>query len=713
MGLAPLYRRTLAGLLALASTAASSQPEPAADSTVLPLDEPAPALESSGEDDQAGDTETLAESLVELRDNPLDVNTASADELSRVPGIGPVAARAIVTRRRAYGPIARLADLQAASILTAGALVVAGPYLSVGAAAELPEPPALSARDVYRGLRLVITQRLQARLDIPQGYLGTDSARTYRGSPIRVYTRAQARYGRNLMLNLTLEKDPGEAFSDRALGYDHVSAGAGLMRTGRIEALVVGDFVAAFGQGLVLASGAGMGKGSETTRGPVRRGRGLQTYGSADENRYLRGAGATVAVTPWLLASTFASRRRLDASLAAPDSSDLAAGDFPPGTESVVTSLSADGLHRTPSELSRRGALGETLLGGALEGRFDGRRLDARIGAVGYRSRFDMPVAGTERPDARYGFRGDVAGAIGLYGDLRTDRYHAFGEVARDAGGAMSGVAGAGATLGPGSELLVVARRYPREFVTLHGHPFGERNGAGQNETGIYAGALVASGRWTVSAYADLYRFPWLRFNLPRPSSGHEWFLLVEYRPARWLRAYAQARGETRESGVTTGGTATGSLVGSLLADMRRTVRLHADFEASRSLRLRARIEAAHARTGLDPASRGTLVFHDVRYVVRPGFRVDARVTLFQTDDFESRLYQLEGDVAGAFTLPVLQGRGTRAYVGVTLQPMDHLTLQGRVAATFLEDTRRIGSGPDEIEGSRAGDVSVQVKWSV
>ncbi len=688
-------------LLAAADAAGAQDPPPNDSSAVESADL---ALEGLAEERDGDDAEAVAESLADLRDNPIDVNTADAGELSPVPGIGPTAARAIVARRRAYGPFASLDELQSTSVLSRDALAAARPYLVAGAGRTRGRV------ETADGRRVVITQRLQARLDLPHGYRGDDSSRAYPGSPMRLYTRAQARLGQHVALNVTLEKDPGETFRGRSFGYDHVSASAGLRRLGRLETLVVGDFVAGFGQGLVLARSAGMGKGSDPTRGPTSRGRGLQPYGSADENRYFRGAGATVAVTPWLSATAFGSRRRRDASVALPDSADLADGDLPPGTETIATSLGGDGLHRTPAELARRGMLRESVGGAAVEARLDGPIVDVRLGAVGYHSRFDLPVAPAMRPDSRFAFRGDATGAVGAFADARTNTYHAFAEVARDAGGAVAAIAGAGVSLAPGSELLVVARRYPREFVSIHGAPFGERN-VGQNEHGAYSAARVQAGSVTVSGFADVYRFPWLRFNVARPSTGYEWLMLFEYRPARWLRASAQARGESRDAGADVAGGTNGSVVGGLARERRRTVRLNAEFDASRSLRLRTRVEAARAGDD-DTASQGTLVFQDVRYQVRRWLRVDARITLFQTDDFASRLYQLETDVAGAFTLPVLHGRGTRAYVAVTLHPMARLTLQGRLAATFLEDTRNTGSGPDAIDGARVADASVQIRWA-
>ncbi|MBZ5527398.1 MAG: helix-hairpin-helix domain-containing protein [Acidobacteriia bacterium] len=42
---------------------------------------------------------------------PVNINTATADELQQVPGIGPVTAEKIIHMRRAYGRFKRVDDL--------------------------------------------------------------------------------------------------------------------------------------------------------------------------------------------------------------------------------------------------------------------------------------------------------------------------------------------------------------------------------------------------------------------------------------------------------------------------------------------------------------------------------------------------------------------------------------------------------------------------
>ena len=718
-------RRAVLALL-LGPLAASLAPAPAAqvaDSTALPTDGAADDLEALLEDETAGDPTVLLELLEGLADDPLDINRATAAELAQIPALGGGLAAAIVRQRLAVGPFRSLPELQTVPGLTPEVYLAARPYLSIGerldataaAAPRFPEAPRFGS--VARGLRPRVTQRVQRRLNAAAGFLGPDSTRAYPGSRDRVYTRVQALYRRQVSLNLTLEKDPGERFhwdpETQTYGYDYLSAHAAILDAGRIDALVVGDFVAEYGQGLALWRAAGFGKGPDAVGGPVRRGRGIRPYGSVDENQFFRGAALSLALTPRVYASAFASRRLLDARILEPDTLGGLGPDLPQEASGAIGSLTLDGLHRTPTEIARKDAVGETLAGGGVEYRLSTSSVEATAGVVGYAARFDAPLGEGTRPDNRFGFAGREAAMLSAYADAQTRAGRAFGEVARGPSGSVGALGGVQAELGEGADVLLLARHYPRSFTTLHGYPFGERNGVGQNETGVYAGLrLRPSAKWTVAAYLDQYRFPWLRFSTPRPTRGHEALLFVEHAPRRWVRLSLQARTETRERDVDALGPVPGSALEGVAPETRQTVRVQAEWSANRRVRFRARAEAVRfvPRASGEPTQTGGLLFNDVRWQARRGLRLDARLTLFSTDGFASRLYTYENDLTGVFAVPVLFGRGARTYLFATVEPLAGVQVQAKVGTSLFRDRRSIGSGAGRIEGSRTTDVGLQVR---
>ena len=727
----------LALLLVPLAAHAQDVPGVPADSTGLPADSTlSPDLDATFEalleDDADGDPTELLELLTDLRDNPIDVNTATADELATIPAFDPLLAADIVRTRDANGPFTSLPQLRSISGITAQVYLDARPYLTIGprlrtsgAVTNGRFPRAPRPSEVLSGLRYTGIQRVQRRLDRQDGYVldPTDSTRAFAGSPERVYTRLTATYRRQFSANITLEKDPGEAFAfdggTNTYGFDYVSAHVALLGVGRIEALVLGDYVAEFGQGVALWRASGFGKGPDAVGGPVRSGRGIRPYGSVDENNFFRGAALSLALTPRITATAFASRRARDATVDTL-TFDVSDPDIPANAidGAIVSSLGATGLHRTDSELARKDAIEETLVGGAVEGRLVTRRLQAKAGVLATQAAFDTPLGQGTRPDQLFAFQGDRATTLSVYGEARTRSLQAFGEGARGPGGGLGGVLGLGADVGGGAEVLLVGRHYDPDFNSLHGYPFGERNGIGNNETGLYAGVRVKPNRQvTVNAYLDQYRFPYLRFNVPRPSQGHEALVTAEYRPRSYLRGYVQARTETREVGVAAGNVVPGSVVGGLGDATRQTLRVQGEWDASRTIRLRARVEGSRALAAVpadDPrpaATTGALVYQDVRVQALPWLRVDTRLTFFRTDDYDSRLYAFENDLTGVFAIPALSGRGVRGYVLLSAEPVDGLTVQAKLASTWLRGVNQIGSGTSLVQGDRVRDFGVQLRY--
>jgi DNA uptake protein ComE-like DNA-binding protein len=678
----------------------------------------------------------LAERLATLAEQPLDVNAASAGELAQIPALSPFAARNITRLRQQQASFASLGALRAAQGVTGEVLAQARPYLTVGPAARAGRryPASPSFGQVLRGLEFSAMQRVTRRLDLGKGYDpaavrrvtaegDTIFATRYRGGPERIYTRLRARYERRVSLALTLDKDPGERFAwapeHQSFGYDHVSGHVALRDFGRLKTVVAGDFTAAFGQGLTFSESSVFGKGRNAVRSVAQSGGGLDPYGSAGENRFFRGAAATVRLTPRFRASAFASRRMLDASLVEADTTLPRSGPDPPGT-ARVTALTESGLHRTPRELSKKDALGETLAGGALL--YDGTAF--RAGATGYRARFDEPIQpDTARLFQRFDFNGRQATAASLFGQVFAGDYLFFGEVGRAPGGAVGGIGGVQAEVGRFAEAVVLARHFPRDFTALHGSAFGERSGPPQNEAGLYTGLrLKPARRVTVKGYFDLYRFPWGRFAVPRPSSGYDARLVAEHQPRDWLSYYVQLRTETRGGGTDVLDPA-GRPLNGLIEETRQSARLHVDYEFSDALRLRSRIEGVRyvedgphfanedfgARRGTD---YGTLLYQDVRWRPFEGVRLDARLAFFDTDSYAARVYAYENDLLYAFSVPALSGQGQRWYLLARWAPSKNVVLEAKYAATHFRGVETVGSGLAEVDGPRRREIRAQVRFT-
>jgi len=68
--------------------------------------------------------------------HPIDLNTATAEQLQQVPGIGPSTAKAIVDFRQKSGPFRKIEDLLAIKGVSKARLERMRPYLTISPSAQ-------------------------------------------------------------------------------------------------------------------------------------------------------------------------------------------------------------------------------------------------------------------------------------------------------------------------------------------------------------------------------------------------------------------------------------------------------------------------------------------------------------------------------------------------------------------------------------------------
>ncbi len=483
---------------------------------------------------------------------------------------------------------------------------------------------------------------------------------------------------------MTLEKDPGEAFrfdgGTNTYGYDYQSAHVALLDAGRIDALGAGRL-------LRPSSGRGWRCGGRraSARGPTRSaGRSGAGAASGPTGRSTRTtSSAARALTVGVAAGRLrvgvrqpprARRERVHARHHRPRRPRPPAGRLRRRRDEPQR----DGLHRTDRELARKDALDETLVGGGAEYRI------ANGSGRGAGGRRRHPVDASARPlgaghAARRSCSTSRATRRPSSAPTPTPRRGPGWPSARSragAGGGLGAVGGVGVDLGGGADLLVVGRSYAPDFVSLHGYPFGERNGIGQQrERALRRRVRIKPSRsWTINAYLDQYRFPFLRFNVPRPSRGREALLHVEHRPSRSRAPTLQARTETREVGARRArrgsGLGRGRAGRADAPDAPPPGRVGRQPPACACGRASRAPASSASRTEVS-VTTGSLVYQDVRWQPLRWLRADARLTLFDTDGYDARLYAFENDLTGVFAIPALSGRGARGYVLLAARPVD------------------------------------------
>ena len=630
-------------------------------------------LETQEESDEQSE---LYEILLKLQDHPLDLNSATAEELELIPGLSLELRQAILQYRKQHGRFKSAEEL----LQVPGIDSETFDYLR-----ELVYVPQTQKPKIASGFR--VRSRVSDRIDRPVGF---DS--TYQFSPPKIYNRIQYQITSKIQGGVVLEKDSGEQRWDDLRLY-HVQFNAS-----ENFSILLGHFLVEIGQGLVLWGPYGFSKGADSVFPIKKRARGFRGYSSVDENAALYGGVVKLAVQN-LEATFFASKTKLDATATSDDE---------------VSGLFATGFHRTENEISKRDALSESLGGAAVHYSFP---LGITVGASGYFSKYDKSINDPDLIRQRFAFRGKENTVVGLDWDWRVRGANLFGEFARSKNGALAWLMGG--MLGvERAQLAVLYRDYAKDFQNQHGFGFADANGSTQNERGFYTGLnFKITPRTTLNAYYDIFSHPWRTFFEPQPWEGNEFLSQLEQRFGTQIRITLRFRENNRPETQTFRDELERDKE-EFVATTKRQWRLQMDYTLNPRVRVRSRLEYVtynlnrFDRSSGEASEQGFLMYQDFRIQPTKALTIAGRLTFFDTDSFDSAVFQYENDLPGLVTNRGLFGEGARWYVLLSYN-YRLFDLSVKYSETFRDDVEVIGSGPDQINGNLDRRIGAQldVKW--
>jgi len=438
------------------------------------------------------EAEAYVSRVQDLEGLQIDLNAASADDLTALVWISPEEARRIVAHRRRSGGYRRKEDLRGLPGLSPETYEAIAPYVCVAR----PRRPIAQ-------VRLRVT-RPSGSANSPQQFRLSQRAEVDIQGCARVY--------------VSTERDPGEAgMADFWTAHVITSRVPGTRR------VVAGDIRHGFGQGLVHSRGERAAIGlSSTSAGQSQR----VGYRSSTESGALRGV--------WAEGGVGSVRWAFVAATAAWD----AAVD-----ENGNAAIRGDGQHVSETEKERRNALPERVCGTRLW--VDTASL--LVGLAAHRTVFGLPLAGPGGPVAQQR-------VCSLDGRARLPGLVVFGEAACDGRRNAAWTAGAKGG-GKKLQVTVATRRYGAEYLALRAAPVSAYSGLPHNEWGLFSG-LVWKPRRSTRCEASVDRHGRLQpaGNLGVPGRGSRTTFALRQRLGR--KAVASLAISARERSVYTGGSA-------------------------------------------------------------------------------------------------------------------------------------------------------------
>lgn len=652
-------------------------------------------IETTAGDDS--DPAALIENLEWLYAHPINLNRSNAREMQQLFMLNPLQINNLLNHIRTHGNLISLHELQTIDGFDAPAIQSMLPFVTI---ADSHSRRHFAIDNMLRDGEHVFFLRHQQLLEEQRGFSPTDPGEPeanpnarYLGSPFRLYTRYRFTYYQNVSLGITAEKDPGEEFfrGTQPYGFDFYSFHLQLRDFGRLRTLSVGDYLVQFGQGLTLWSGMGFGKGADAM-GVIKNGMGLRQYTSVDENNFMRGAGATVGLGPFEITAFYSSKPR-DANVT---------GECPEHGWPVISSLQQSGMHRTPRELEGKNAVRERIAGGNIA--FRGERLHAGITA--FQQNLDAEFRRNLSFYNQFDFSSNEQRRVGFdYGYL-TRNMNLFGEIALADNGRIAFLNGVMISMHRRLSVALLHRRYDKAF---HGHlagAFGENTRA-SNENGIYLGTSIRlTPRIRLNAFADHFRFPWMKFRTYLPSRGNDYLVNMEYRPTRTIEGSFRFRRKNKPLNAREA-----EAIRTLENVTRTQYRLHLAYPITETLSFRNRLELIRHTHG-DTRQTGFMMYHDILYrSLGSPFAVTFRYALFDTGGFDSRIYAYEHDVLYAFSFPFMADKGLRTYLLIRYRVTRRIDLYARLARTTYTNRDSSGSGLDQIDGNTRTELKTQLRW--
>jgi hypothetical protein len=660
------------------------------------------------------DYSDLIEDLKYYRENPLNLNYASTTDLEKLFFLNEMQIFNLIAYRETYGHFLTLYELQSIEGFDTETIQKILPYVMVS---EVKPALGFKLKDITKYGRHEAILRYQRVLQEQKGYAPISDSNLYArpnsrylGSPDKIYLKYGFNFRDRIKFSFLAEKDAGEVFlsenvndSIRTLvgnklknGFDFYSFNFSMQDIGILKAFTIGDYQLSFGQGLTLSSGLAFAKSSEAVD-VKRTARGIRSSVSSNENLFFRGGATTIAYNHLDL-TAFYSNHSVDA--------NLKEGDNLTSETAYISSMQETGLHRTPNELIKKNAVNVQALGGHLDWRLS--RLT--LGITTYYSKLGLQIFNDTKPYHQFEFEGKENLNAGVDYNYLFRKLNLFGEVAYSKNGAIAQLHGITANPHPSLALSLLYRNYAKNYHNFYSNAFAQGS-HNSNEQGLYAGMrLHLIHRWTLTAYFDSYRFPWLKYRVDAPSSGNETLIRIQKLLSHDVLIYFSFRQSNRQINEPAGEQMTTALI-----NTRKTnYRFHIEYSISPSVTLKNRFEYAFYKESTPYQGTGYLIYQDLAWKKPEGrLSLTARYALFDTDSWDERIYAYENDVLYAFSVPAYYYKGSRCYLlfGYGFTKSIHLSL--RFAYSTLNNRETFGSGLDEIDGNNKMEVKVQLRFSL
>ena len=542
------------------------------------------------------DFEELTTDLINLADEPINLNQADYAALQRLPFLSEQQITDILLAvhdeplHSVYEllTIPSLRDYEVRDLL---------PFVTVGPAYSEP----IYWREVFVKAQHELLTRIDARN--VENFSGSD--------PIFVQQKYAFNYRQQVQAGLNLRRPAGANAGGLQVGGYVQLTDIGRTKHANdnqayLKRMVLGNYQARFGQGLVTSGVFHLGANSRTMEMGAGR-EGLQKFSSAGDYDCYHGIGATIRAHSLVDVSAWYSIRH----------------------------------DQTYGKQYWHHAIGANIT-------MHWQQLHIGLAAVEHLYSDSVPVQNNYYNQSYFrGNRQAVGGVNFRYG---WRKLHVFGELAAAQNDTIGWAVIAGARLMATPDLGLVAlyRYYSPTFDNKYGYAFAEGSRLGDENGGWLGIEYKGIQHWRLSAYGDVFRFARPKYGIRQAGTvGYQAFIEADWLPQHEWSMLARAKAKRR------GNTDT------------YQIRYQLNWN-NEQWRVRGQIDANIVQIENNNPTYGLSVLTDIEYhiAVTP-IVIQLRLQGFDARNWNNRIYAYENDVLYAFSMPATYGAGGRMYVNM------------------------------------------------
>ena len=638
------------------------------------------------EEELATDLQDQIEEML-LNQQYYNINLVSKDELLSLGTVRESTIDNFLNYRRIHGPVLSIYELKLLWNIREDEIRILANFLYVDP--DHLQHEKLSWPEIKNG-RSRLMVRYERNLNQQSGYLEDSSGQTaYLGDKSKMLVRYRNQRYRDYSFGFTLEKDAGEKInynpSRRQYGFDFHSAHFMIMNRGIVKSAILGDYRLQFGQGLVFNSGYRLGFSHQPVGGLKSYDIGLRPYTSAAEFGYFRGLATTLKSGYWKY-TLFYSHNTGDVNMEVNEN------------EMIGRTRYFTGYHRTPNEIANKRNLREQNTGFNIRFNKPGSNLKGGFNLL--YTHFNTFIEPKARPYNHFYFSGKQNLLGSIYFQYNWNHISFFGEYALNQGNkAFTG----GMQLDINKHIVtgLLIRHFDRSFHSFYGNPVS--GNARFNETGfIWSLEINPIPNLRISAFADHFYSPWLKYRAYQPSEGRKYQINGIYSISRNINIIGRLSHRSNQMNV---------------GEPQDNYKVQEISKNTGFIELRGDIARFWFRTRVqgnqtpENGTRGFLLAQDLRYSSNK-LTFTGRIAIFDNQSYDNRQYLYEHNILYAASFPAYDGRGIRRYLLIQWEFFERAVLEARYAITNYHDRNEVGSGNNLISGNSKADLGMQLRYS-